>query len=76
MIVPTMFAVECDYCVHTKTLLLKVRPKHGGPWLYTTPEDLAYQLLDLDVTEGTGYEAELVHMTEDEIDNLPEFEGW
>lgn len=61
----------------TKTLMLKVRPKRGGSWLYTQPEDLVEELFNLDVVvEVAGYEVEMVWMTDEELDNLPEFEGW
>jgi hypothetical protein len=59
--------------MNEKKRMMKVRPKHGGPWLVVNPEHLADSL---DGASEDDYEIGEVFMTEAEADALPEFEGW
>ena len=58
-----------------KRIYLKVRPKGGGPWAFTEPDDLM-GTIDPVEDEGSIYEIAVVALTEDEFEALPEFEGW
>lgn len=55
-----------------KIRVFMVRPDGGDGWMYV--ESLSY--LDDMIEADGGYEIHLVHMTREQIDALPEFDGW
>ncbi len=54
--------------------VFKIKPKDGGPWCVQEIEWIVELLKNSDVDET--YEITPALMSEDEFNELPEFEGW
>lgn len=52
----------------------KMRPKDGDSWLFCDLHDVTAQLAEAD--EGREFEIVALNMTDDEVNALPEFDGW
>lgn len=60
-----------------KINVLKIRPGKGYPWLYVSfGKDEIWDGIISESIPGDSWEIEVIEMTKEELDKLPEFEGW
>lgn len=57
-----------------KIRMIKVRPVGEHCWLISDPREVPYTFEEAE--DGEEFEIKVQFMTKEEIDNLPEFDGW
>lgn len=59
-----------------KIQVWKVRPKEGGPWLIVEALSELEEVLTSEANAERGWELQRSFMTQEEFNNIGDFDGW